>query len=85
MSTAKIVMLVVYAILAGLAITQGDTAAGIWSLRLLYLLAVLHIIEVAVYFKLCKAAGGSLGGHLLSVLLFGVLHVKELKASQGVS
>lgn len=85
MSTAKIVMLVLYAILAGLAITQGDTAAGIWSLRLLYLLAVLHIIEVAVYFKLCKAAGGSLGGHLLSVLLFGVLHVKELKASQGVS
>jgi len=85
MSTAKIVMLVLYAVLAGLAITQGDTAAGIWSLRLLYLLAVLHIIEVAVYFKLCKAAGGSLGGHLLSVLLFGVLHVKELKASQGVS
>lgn len=85
MSTAKIVMLVLYAVLAGLAITQGDTAAGIWSLRLLYLLAVLHIIEVAVYFKLCKAAGGSLSGHLLSVLLFGVLHVKELKASQGVS
>ena len=78
-------MLVLYAVLAGLAITQGDTAAGIWSLRLLYLLAALHIIEVAVYFKLCKAAGGSLGGHLLSVLLFGVLHVKELKASQGVS
>ena len=62
MSTAKIVLLVVYAVLAGLALTQGDSAAGIWSLRLLGILALAHIIEVAVYFKLCKAAGGSLGG-----------------------
>ena len=62
MSTAKIVLLVVYAVLAGLALTQGDSAAGVWSLRLLGILALAHIIEVAVYFKLCQAAGGSLGG-----------------------
>jgi len=85
MSTAKIVLLVVYAVLAGLALTQGDSAAGIWSLRLLGILALAHIIEVAVYFKLCKAAGGSLGGHVVSVFLFGVLHVNELKAAQGKS
>jgi uncharacterized protein YhhL (DUF1145 family) len=83
MSSAKIVLLVVYAVLAGLALTQGDTSAGIWSLRLLGILAIAHIIETVVYFKLCKSAGGSLGGHLLSVFLFGVLHVNELKAAQG--
>jgi uncharacterized protein YhhL (DUF1145 family) len=85
MSVAKIVLLVVYAVLAGLALTQGESAAGIWSLRLLGILAVAHIIEVAVYFKLCKAAGGSLGGHVVSVFLFGVLHVNEIKAAQGKS
>ena len=83
MSTAKIIMLVVYAVLAGLAVTQGESAVGVWSLRLLGILAIAHLIEVAVYFKLCKEAGGSLGGHLLSVFLFGVLHVGELKAAQG--
>lgn len=85
MSTAKIVLLVVYAVLVGLALMQGDSSVGIWSLRLLGILVVVHIIEVAVYFNLCKEAGGSLGGHLVNVFLFGVLHVNELKAAQGKS
>ena len=77
-------MVVLYAVL-GLAITQGDTSAGIWAVRVLGILAVVHIIETVVFFNLCKAAGGSLGVNLLSVFLFGVLHVKELKAAQGES
>ena len=83
MSVGKIVMVVLYAVLAGLAITQGETSAGIWALRLLWILAVVHAIETAIFFKLCKTAEGSLGGNLLSVFLFGVLHVKELKEAQG--
>ena len=62
MSAAKIVLLVVYAVLAGLALTQGDSTTGVWSLRILGILAVVHAIEAVVYFKLCKAAGGSLTG-----------------------
>jgi uncharacterized protein YhhL (DUF1145 family) len=85
MSAAKIILLVVYAVLAGLALTQGDSTAGAWSLRLLAILGVVHLIEVMVFFKLCKAAGGSLIGHLVSVFLFGVLHVTELKAAQTKS
>ena len=83
MSAAKIVLLVVYVLLAGLALTQGDTTAGIWSLRLLGILAVAHLIETAVFFKLCQSAGGSLPGHLLNVFLFGIFHVNEIKAAQG--
>jgi len=83
MSAAKIGSLVVYAVLAILALTQGDTTAGIWSLRLLGILAIAHIIETTVFFKLCKSAGGSLPGHLLNVFLFGVIHVNEIKAAQG--
>lgn len=85
MSAAKIVLLVVYAVLAGLALMQADTATGIWSLRLLGILAIVHLIETAVFFKLCQSAGGSLPGHLLNVFLFGVLHVNEIKAAQGKS
>ena len=83
MSAAKIVLLVIYGVLAGLALTQGDTTTGVWALRILGILAAVHVVETLVFFKLCKAAGGSLPGHLVSVFLFGVLHVNELKAAQG--
>lgn len=83
MSAGKIVLLVVYAVLAALALTQGDSAVGVWALRFIGILVVVHLIETVVYFKLCQTAGGSLPGHLLSVFLFGVLHVKEIKAAQG--
>jgi uncharacterized protein YhhL (DUF1145 family) len=85
MSAAKIVLLVVYAVLAFFAFTQGETTTGIWSLRILGILIVVHLIETAVYFRLCQKAGGSLPGNLLSVFLFGVLHVNELKAATGKS
>lgn len=83
MSAGKIALLVVYAVLAGLAVTQGESSAGIWALRALGILVVIHAIETVVFFNMCKAAGGFLPGHLLSVFLFGVLHVNELKATQG--
>ena len=76
-------LLVIYAVLAWLALTQGATTTGIWSLRALGLLVVVHLIETVVYFKLCQSAGGSLPGHLVSVFLFGVLHVNEIKAAQA--
>ena len=83
MSVPKILSLVIYAVLAVLALTQGDTAVGIWSLRLLVILAVVHAIETVVFFKLCKSAGGSLPVNLLNIFLFGVIHAGEIKAAQG--
>jgi uncharacterized protein YhhL (DUF1145 family) len=85
MSVGKIVMLVIYAVLAGLALTQGGTAAGSWAMRLIMILAVVHTIEVLVFFKQCQSAAGSLVGNLVSVFLFGVLHVNEMKAAQAGS
>ena len=83
MSAAKKVMLVIYAILVVLGLTQGGTAVGVWSLRILGIIAAVHLVEVAVFFRQCQAAGGSLPLHLLNVFLFGVLHTNELKASRG--
>jgi uncharacterized protein YhhL (DUF1145 family) len=83
MSAAKIVLLVTYAILAVLALTQAASPAGVWSARILLILAVLHTVEVILFFKTCQRAGGSLVGHLFNVFVFGVFHVKEIKAARG--
>ena len=83
MSAAKIVLLVVYAVLAVLALTQAGTAAGSWALRIILILAVAHAVEVVVFFRACQRAGGSLVGHLFNVFLFGVFHMKEIKAARG--
>lgn len=85
MSAGKIVLLVIYAILAGLMIFQGGTAAGDWSQRILALFAVVHVIETLVFFKFCQKAGGSLPMHLLNVFFFGVLHVKDVKEAQAAT
>lgn len=85
MSAVKISALVLYVVLAAVAITQGGTTAGIWALRILVILAILHTLEMVVFFKACQRAGGSLPLHLLNVFLFGVLHMREIKAAPGGS
>ena len=82
MSAAKKVLLVIYAILVVLGLTQGGTAVGVWSLRILAIVAAVHLVEIAVFFRQCQAAGGSLPVHLLNVFLFGVLHTNEMKAAR---
>lgn len=82
MSPPKLVLLAVYAVLAILSFTM-EGAIATWSLRLLLILAVVHSIEVLVFFKACREAPGSLPGHLLNVFLFGVLHVKEIRSAAG--
>lgn len=83
MSAIKIAILAGYVVLAALALTQAGSPAGAWSAKILLILAVVHAVEVVVFFKACQRAGGSLVGHLFNVLLFGVFHMKEIKAAQG--
>ena len=85
MSTAKIIALVTYVVLGALAVTQPDSTVGIWSLRILVILAVAHTLEMLVFFKACQRAGGSLAWHLGNVFLFGVIHMKEIKAAPDAS
>ena len=85
MSTAKKGLLGVYAVLAILAITQGDVALGQWSLRILMILAAVHVVEVLLFFKVCRDAGGSMPCHIVNLFFFGILHVQEIKAAQAKS
>lgn len=81
MSIGKVVGLALYAVLAVLAFTQAGTQTGQIVNWIILGLVVVHTLEVIIFFKLCRDADGSLPGHMLQVFLFGVLHVKELKAA----
>ena len=75
----KIAMLVGYAVIAVLGAVYTGSAIGTWAFGLLAILAVAHVIEVAVFYKRCQQAGGSMAYHVISVFLFGVVHIRELK------
>jgi len=81
MSAVKIAILVGYVVLAYLAMGLQGSDAAQWAGWLLIGLIVAHMLEVAVFFKKCKEAGGSLPMHLFNVLLFGVFHIKELSSA----
>jgi len=83
MSAAKISILVGYIVLAALAFTMPGSNAGQIAKWLIVGLVLVHAIEVVVFFGLCKKAGGSLPLHLFNVFLFGVFHVKEIKAGMN--
>jgi uncharacterized protein YhhL (DUF1145 family) len=80
MSAGKIGCLVLYAVLAGLAVTQAGTSVATLAVWALLVLAVAHAIEVLIFFSLCQRAPGSLPGNLLQVFLFGYFHMIEMKA-----
>jgi uncharacterized protein YhhL (DUF1145 family) len=77
MSSTKIIMLAVYAVLIAVAVGNGTGAT--YAAYLLAILAAAHLLEMAIFYKRCQQAGGSLPGHLLQVFLFGVVHIKDLK------
>lgn len=81
MSAGKIGCLVVYAVLAAVALTQAGTTVAAVALWILAAIAAGHVAEMGIYYPLCKQAGGSLPGNLLQVLIFGYFHMVEMKAS----
>lgn len=81
MSAGKIGSLVLYAVLAVVAITQAGTTAGSVANWIIVVLVAAHVLEMIILFGLCRKAPGSLGGNLLQVFLFGYFHMVEMKAS----
>ena len=81
MSAGKIGCLVLYALLVMIAISLAGTAAATVAGWALLALAVIHLIEVFVFFRLSQRAPGSLAGNVLQVFVFGYYHMIEMKAS----
>ncbi len=83
MSGAKIAVLVLWAVMVVLALTQGGTRVGTVAGWTLAVLIAVHLLEAVLFLPLARRAGGSLPGHLLQLLLFGVVHKAEMRASLG--
>ncbi len=81
MSAGKIGCLVLYVVLAAVAITQAGTTAATVACWILTALVVIHAAEVVLYYRLCQQAGGSLAGNLAQVFVFGYFHMVEMKAA----
>lgn len=79
MSRGKIGCLVLYAVLAVLAVTQAGSQVGQIASWLIVVLVLAHLAEVLVFFKTAKEAGGSLAAHLVNIFIFGFFHVQEIK------
>jgi uncharacterized protein YhhL (DUF1145 family) len=81
MSTPKIVLVVVWLVaIGGFFIAPASTISGLARI-LFWFLAVAHAIECGVFLPKLRAAGGSLGQHLVQTFFFGIVHVKELEAA----
>ena len=80
MSAGKIGCLVLYAVLAAVALTEAGNTAGTIAGWALLVLAVVHVVEVVLFFRLCQQASGSLPGNVLQMFIFGYYHMIEMKA-----
>ena len=85
MSPGKIGCLVLYAVLAAVAVTEAGNIAGTIAGWALVVLAVVHVAEMALSFRLCQQASGSTAGNLLQMFVFGYYHMIEMKAEVGNS
>ena len=81
MVATKIGTLIVYVILAYVAISFPLTLGAQFCLGLLVLLVLAHIAECFMYRKLMQQAPGAVHWHLVNVFLFGVLHKMEMTAA----
>lgn len=83
MSAPKWIMLVIYAAMAAcLVLMPGTQAAQIISWTFIILLVV-HVLEAIAMFRVLSAAPGSLAGHIVQTLLFGIVHWKPLRQQQS--
>ena len=83
MSIGKIACLALYVTLAAILVLMPGTSAAMVAFWLAVGLVVAHILEMVVFYGELKRAGGSLVGHLLNVFLFGVFHMKEVRAGSA--
>lgn len=81
MSSGKVGTLALYVVLALIAVTQAGTAMATLAVWILLAIAVTHVVEMVILFRLCKESTGSLAGNLFNVFLFGYFHMQDMKAS----
>jgi uncharacterized protein YhhL (DUF1145 family) len=65
-------------IVCALAFVVPEAAWTVPARRLFVALILVHGLECVLFLSRLKAAGGSLGHHLVQTMLFGFLHLRTL-------
>jgi len=83
MSGPRIALLGVWLLLAAAFLVGGDSTLAYYARIGFWVMAGVHVLECLVFLPLLRRAPGSLGGHLANTLVFGVLHVRELREAEA--
>jgi uncharacterized protein YhhL (DUF1145 family) len=80
MSTAKAVVLVVWLLFFSCFFVGNGSPISFVGRLAFWILVATHVVECAVFLPTLRRSPGSLVGHLLRTLLFGIIHVREARA-----
>ena len=80
MSNAKAVVAVVWLLLFSCFFVATSSTISTVGRLAFWLMAIIHVVEYAIFLPRFRGAPGSLVGHLLRTLLFGFLHIREVPA-----
>lgn len=83
MHPLKIVLLVVWVACSAAFFVDSPATLARAGRATFVLMALAHAVEFAVFRERFQRAGGSLGRHFLQTLIFGFLHIREVRAPQS--
>ena len=66
-----------------LSLLMGGGTLWVVGRFVFWILVVVHAIECVVFLPRLRAAGGSLGNHLVQTFLFGIAHVQTLPRGES--
>jgi uncharacterized protein YhhL (DUF1145 family) len=79
MNISKVIISIVWLACAACLLLTGDSTLLTVGRSLFWILLVVHLIEFFVYLPGLKRLGEPMAGHFIQVLLFGIVHWKEVQ------
>ncbi len=79
MTSTKLIVLLVYLVLAGIAVFYAGTSVSSAIAWTFVALAAIHLLEFALKLKTLQAAGGSMIHHFVQTMIFGIAHWRPLE------
>jgi uncharacterized protein YhhL (DUF1145 family) len=80
---AKAVLLVIWLLCGAAFFAPAGWSAASAGRTLFWVLSIAHSVEFLVFLGLFRRAPGDLAGHFVQTFLFGLFHVREVRAALG--
>ncbi len=83
MTSTKLTVLLVYLVLAGVAVFYSGTDVSSAIAWTFVALAAIHLLEFALKLRTLRAAGGSMVHHFFQTMIFGIAHWRPLERKKA--